>query len=73
MKYNYIAVQIKENEKFYAYVVKVSESDNLLSKLAIKNVVTANIYDTNKKAELVVGHLNECYKANGNYLFDRVS
>ena len=70
MKNNYIAVQIKENEKFYAYAVKVTESDNLLSKLTIHNIVTANICDSKKKAELIINHWNACFKINGNYLFD---
>lgn len=69
MKNNYIAVQIKENEKYYAYVVKVTESDNLLSKLTIKNIITANICDSKKRAEEIINHWNTCYKANGNYLF----
>ena len=38
MKYFYIAVQVEESGKYYAYAVKVSESDNLLSKLKIKNI-----------------------------------
>jgi len=72
MKNNYIAVQIKENEKFYAYVIKVSESDNLLSKLEIKNIITANICDTKKRARLIVEDWNARFKANGRYLFDEV-
>jgi len=72
MKNNYIAVQIKENEKFYAYAIKVSESDNLLSKLEIKNIITANICDTKKRARLIVGDWNTRFKANGRYLFDEV-
>lgn len=72
MKNFYIAVQIEENEKLYAYVIKVSESDNLLSKLNIKNIITANIYNTRKEAESVANHRNACYKANGKYLFNEV-
>lgn len=72
MKNNYIAVQIKEGNKFYAYVIEVTEVDNLLSKLNIENIITANIYNTKKKAESVVNHWNACFKANGDYLFDKV-
>lgn len=72
MKNNYIAVQIKENEKFYAYAVKVTESDNLLSKLNIENIQYANICDSKKRAETIVNYWNECSKTNGNYLFDEV-
>ena len=70
MKNNYIAVQIKENEKFYAYIVEVSESDNLISKLKIKNIITANICKSKKEAESIVNLWNECSKVNGNYLFN---
>lgn len=36
MKYFYFAVQIKENEKYYAYVIKTSEYENLVSLFKIK-------------------------------------
>lgn len=70
MKYFYIAVQVEEGGKYYAYVVKVSESDNLLSKLKIKNIVTANICPTKKQAAALVEHWNNAYKANNKYMFD---
>ena len=70
MKYLYIAVQVEENGKYYAYAIKVSESDNLLSKLKIKNIVTANIFRTKKRAVEVVESWNRMYKENGNYMFD---
>jgi hypothetical protein len=40
----YIAVQIKENEKYYAYVVKTTDNNNLLSVLEIKGIISANIW-----------------------------
>ena len=70
MKYFYIAVTVAENDKYYAYAVKVSESDNLLSKLNIKGILHANIYPSKKKAAEVVKTWNASYKANGTYLFD---
>ena len=70
MKYFYIVVQVEENGKYYAYAIKVSESDNLLSKLKIKNIVTANIFRTKKRAEEIVEAWNQMYKENGNYMFD---
>lgn len=70
MKYFYIAVQVEEGGKYYAYAVKVSESDNLLSKLNIKGILHANIYPSKKKAAEVVETWNASYKANGTYLFD---
>ena len=70
MKNYYIAVQIKENDKLYAYVIKVSKSDNLLSKLDIKDILTANICQSKKEAELIVNSWNTIHKDNGRYLFD---
>ena len=70
MKNYYIAVQIKEDDKFYAYAVKVNTMDNLLSKLEINNIVVANLCDTKKKAEELVNLWNESFKSNKTYLFD---
>ena len=70
MKNFYIAVQIKENDKFYAYVIKVSKSDNLLSKLEIPNIITANICQSKKEAESWVLSWNDGFKANYKYVFD---
>ncbi len=69
-KYFYFAVTVCEFEKYYSYVVKVTQNDNILSKLAIKNIVTANICPTNKSAVELVEHWNNCHKLNGTYLFD---
>lgn len=54
MKYYWIAAQIKENGKNYAYALRVSTSDNLVSKLSRESIVAA---------------WNEGYKANGSYMF----
>jgi hypothetical protein len=70
MKYFYFAVTIEENKKYYSYIVKTASYDNLLSTLKIKNIISANIYPSKKKATEIVNHWNACYKANGNYLFD---
>lgn len=71
-KNSYVAVQVTENEKNYAYVVKVSESDNLLSKLAIKGIEAANLCGSRKEAEEVVAIWNESFKNNGSYMFGEV-
>ena len=70
MKNYYIAVQIKEDDKFYAYAVKVNTMDNLLSKLEINNIEVANLCDTKKKAQELVSLWNESFKNNGTYLFE---
>ena len=64
----YIAVQIKENEKNYAYVIKTTDSSNLLSVLNIKGITTANIWNK-EKAYNVVNYWNDCFKKNGTYLY----
>ena len=69
-KYYYIAVTVSESGKFYSYVVKVSQSDKLVSKLCIKNLVSANISPTKKHAEELVTRWNNSYKLNGQYMFD---
>lgn len=70
MKNFYFAVTVKENNKYYAYVIKVSENDNLLSKLKTPNIKAANIFPTKKRAYEVAEHWNACFKANGTYYFD---
>ena len=73
MKRFYIAVTIKENGKYYAYALTVSESDNLVSKLEISGIIYANIFETKKLAGEVVKAWNDAYKINGTYLFDTPS
>lgn len=71
MKNFYVALQIEENGKYYAYAEKISENDNLLAKLSIKNLVTANICETKKKAEEVTTLWNDSHKTNGRYMFSQ--
>ena len=70
MKNFYIAVIIKEDNKYYAYTVKANESDNLLRKLKIKNIIIANICNTMSKAEETINEWNKSFKNNGIYLFE---
>lgn len=69
MKYYWIAAQIKENGKSYAYALRVSTSDNLVSKLSRESIVAANICESKKQAAEIVTTWNEGYKANGSYMF----
>lgn len=71
MSYTYFAVAIEENDKYYAYLVKCAESDNVCSKLKIKGLTHTNVFKTKKKAAEAVTAWNEQYKANGSYLFDK--
>lgn len=70
MKKRYIAVTIEENRKYYSYVLPVYESDNLLSKLKIKNISTATMCSTKKHAAELVTLWNEIYKQEKRFLFD---
>lgn len=86
MKNFYIAVTVEQNKNMsifnpdenketnpglYAYVIKINSSNNLKSALeCIGGLVHANIFPTKKDAEHTVNYWNDCYKANGTYLFD---
>lgn len=70
MKYFYIAAAVAENNKYYAYIIKGSQYDNLLSKLKIKGILHANIFLSKKQAATVVERWNAIYKSNGTYLFN---
>lgn len=66
----YIVVTICEDEKYYSYIVKASSSDNLLSKLKIKNIIDAMIVESKKRAEYIVDFFNVHHRIAGNYMFD---
>ena len=86
MKRFYIAVTIEQdrnertfseriapeyNPGYCAFVVPVSEQDNLKSVLdSIGGLQHANIFPTKKAAEEVARYWNDGYKANGTYFFD---
>ena len=70
MKKFYIAADVAENGKYYAFAFKVSENDNLKCRLAdIQNLYTANIMPSKKAAQEVVTAWNNAHKANGTYMF----
>jgi hypothetical protein len=70
MKKYYLAVTIKENEKYYSYVLTVPESINLIAALKIKNIYNAMICSTKKSASEIVEEWNKTYKHNKTYYFD---
>lgn len=70
MKNFWIAADTEESGKYYAFALRVSENDNLKSRLAgIQNLYAANIMPSKKAAHEVVAAWNEAHKANGNYMF----
>lgn len=70
MRYFWLAVQIQESGKFYAYAMRVCESENLVSILSREGFATANICKSKKQAAETVTAWNEAHKANGRYMFD---
>ena len=70
MKNFYFVVTIQENEKYYSYVLKLHQSDNIISRLKIPGIISANIFKTKKEAAATAERWNATYKANNNYLFD---
>ena len=66
----WIVVQTKEEDKFYAYIIKVSEGDNLLSVLNVNGIISAHFFSTKKKAESVTRELTKHFKLNGKYMFN---
>ena len=69
MKYFHVAVMMREDDKFYAYGIRISSNDNVISKLAIKNIYAANICETGKKCDEIVKLWNNSFSANGTYFF----
>lgn len=67
MKYHYIAISTRTNNKNFASVLRVSSSDNLLFSLQIPGITSANICSTKKEAENVVDFWNKYYKTNKTY------
>ena len=67
---SYIAVTVSENGKYYSYMIKYHNSNNLLNIAKIKGILYANICDTKKEAERIVEQWNESYKQNGTYMFE---
>ena len=65
----YIAVNHAENGKYYAYMFRVSEHENIKAKLEDPRIITANVYPTKKQATAIVEFWNACYKENGTFLF----
>jgi hypothetical protein len=72
MKNTFIVVTICENDKYYSYVIKHHNNNNLLSTLKIKNIINATVFDTLKKAKETVNRWNATYYANGKSLFDPI-
>lgn len=63
--------EAEPNPGYYAYIIPVTESDNIKSVLErVGGLLHANIYPTKKKAAEVVQMWSDGYKNNGTYLFN---
>jgi hypothetical protein len=70
MKNFYYAVNTEDNGKIYAFVIKASINENLKTLFSgYKNLISINACETKKRAEELANFWNECYKANGTYMF----
>lgn len=66
----WLAVTVTKDGKNYAYAWPVFGSENLVSVLSrFSGLASANICATKKGAAELVTFWNECYKANGSYMF----
>lgn len=71
MKYFYYVFQIEEKEKYYAWAVKISGGENLLSHIQrTKNLICVHQCKTFSEAKSISAYWNNCHKLNGTYLFD---
>lgn len=70
MNKSYIAVTVKENNLFYAYILPIVDGVNVKHKLdSIKGLQWAEIYHTKKKAAAIAEMWNQYYKKHDKYLF----
>lgn len=70
MKKFYFAVTMEENQKYYSFIMTISENENTIQRLKHPNIIIAQLCSTKKAAAYVVNHWNACYKADGTYMFD---
>ena len=73
MKKYYLAVTVEDKpDLYYSYVVEALQNNNLCSALErIPGLKCAHIYGTRKQAKEIADFWNDCYKANGTYLFQK--
>lgn len=53
MKYMWAVCDVEADGKYYAYPIRISVADNLLSKLTIKGIKAANLCESKKRAKEV--------------------
>lgn len=73
MKKIYIAIQVEENEKYYAFAETIRTGENLKPFIERYNANVFHLCESRKQAEELIIRWNATYKANNNYLFDNPS
>lgn len=70
MKYKktFLAVTVKEDGKYYSYVLPVTNSINLVQ--ALMRFDWANVCSSKKEASEMVERWNAIHKMHGDYMFD---
>lgn len=69
MKYMWAVCDVESDGKYYAYPIRISVVDNLLSKLTIKGIKVANLCENKKRAKEIADMWNVCHKTNNEYMF----
>ena len=69
MKYMWAVCDVETDGKYYAYPIRISVEDNLLSKLNIKGIKVANLCETKAKAKETANMWNETHKINKENMF----
>lgn len=69
MKYAWAVCDVEADGKYYAYPIRISVADNLLSKLTIKGIKVANLCETKAKAKEIANMWNENHKTNKENMF----
>lgn len=69
MKYVWAVCDVEADGKYYAYPIRISVADNLLSKLNIKGIKVANLCETKVKAKEIANMWNEIHKVNKENMF----
>lgn len=65
-----VVIEVEEQGKRYAYMIKVSDNENILKVLSnINGIISATMCKTQKDAKYKVSHYNAVYKANGINLY----
>ena len=73
IKKYWIAVQTEQSGKYDAFIIPVTECDNILFVLkerAIRGIVCANIFDTQKAATQTISAWRDGFRAAGVYKWD---